>query len=343
MIDVIEYSDEYRSAWSEYVANSLEATISHQIEWREIMGGGLGHKAKYLLAIENGKVRGVLPLFLITTWWRSRYLISLPWIDYGGICADNEEVIKLIVEKMRRLALDLGAKFVELRSVVEKSSELETRSDKVTFLLDFKSDTDVVWKKFDAKLRNQIRKSEKSNLTAEIGGIEKLNDFYEVFSWKMRDLGTPVWGRRFFELILKKLPETAKIILIKKENVTVASGLILAFRDRLYVPSAASYRSALKFCPNHALYWEVIKYGASHGYKYLDYGRSAVDSNTYTFKKQWVPESTTLLWQYHLKAGEEIPNINPNNPKYHLAKKIWRMLPLPLANILGPRVIRNFP
>jgi lipid II:glycine glycyltransferase (peptidoglycan interpeptide bridge formation enzyme) len=139
------------------------------------------------------------------------------------------------------------------------------------------------------------------------------------------------------------LPENANIILVKKDNRAIAGGLLLAFKDRLYVPSASSYRDSLKLCPNHALYWEVIQKGCRDGFRFFDFGRSTWNSDTFNFKKQWTPHPTQLVWQYILNRTEVLPSINPDNPKYRLFINLWRKLPVPVATFLGPRVIRNFP
>ena len=270
MIKVIEYSESYKSRWDAFVKASPVSTIAHEIGWREVMTHGLGHKPMYLVAMEDDEVLGVLPLMLVTTWWRARYLVSLPWIDYGGVCAADSEAAGMLLKKAGLLADKSGVEFIELRSVTAELDGLPVRQDKVTFLLELNDDPDIVWKKFGAKLRNQIRKAKKSGLTTNVGGLENLPAFYRVFSHNMRDLGTPVWGYRFFESILSIFPETAKIILVSKDKLVIAGGLALYFKDRLYVPSASAYRGYLKYCPNHALYWRLIEDGCRGGYRYFD-------------------------------------------------------------------------
>ncbi len=343
MTIVTELSSNWEDRWSEYVARSPRATIAHQVGWRYVMARGLEHTPRYFVAHDGDTVTGILPLFLVTTWWRSRYLISLPWIDYGGICADDETTEKLLLESAQRLAASCSAEFIEFRSIEKLHLDLSLRDDKVTFLLPLNSDKEILWKGFDAKLRNQIRKSQKSELTTEFAGVEKLDEFYTVFAHNMRDLGTPVWGKTFFASILCKFAESAQLILVRKDNKVIAGGLVLAFKDRLYVPSASSYRSALEYCPNHALYWAVIEHGCARGYKYLDFGRSSKDGNTFNFKKQWGAPPTQLTWQYSLHRTKELPSINPSNPKYRMFINMWRRLPLSFANYLGPKLIKNFP
>ncbi len=307
------------------------------------MEKGLGHKPIYLMAKDGDKVVGILPLALVRTWWNARYLISLPWIDYGGICADSVDVIDGLNKRAIEIAHEHRTAFIEYRTIDSFEMGLPTRQDKVTFRLNLNPDFNVVWNGFDAKLRNQIRKAEKSGLTTELGGLELLPCFYKIFQWKMRDLGTPVWGYEFFETILTEFLDLAKIILVKLDKLAIGGGLVLSFKKMLYVPSASSYNEYLKYCPNHALYWNVIKMGCEQGYEQFDFGRSTWNAPTFNFKKQWAGEPIQLNWQYVLVGQNELPSINPDNPKYKLFIKAWRKLPLFLTNYLGPKVIKNFP
>ncbi len=343
MPEVIEYTDSLKGEWTDFVAHSSGANIAHQIGWRDVIARGLGHQPRYLMAIENSKITGVLPLFEVTTWWRSAYLVSLPWIDYGGICSEDQVSTDLLCERASEITRELGAEFMELRSEVACSDKLVSSTNKVTFLLPLEKDPDIVMGRFNGYLRNRIRKAHKNGLTATFGGEEFLSDFYQIFSRNMRDLGTPVWGKSFFTEILREFPDTARVELVHAEGSPIAGALVLSFRGRLYIPSVSALRSKRKLCPNQALYWGVIKDGCERGDSYFDFGRSSWESPTFDFKKKWVPQPTQLTWQYQLNKTRELPSVNPENPKYKMAINIWRKLPLPIANLLGPRVIRNFP
>ncbi|MCK5127027.1 MAG: FemAB family PEP-CTERM system-associated protein [candidate division Zixibacteria bacterium] len=343
MISVTEYSDIYKDKWNTYVESAAGTTIAHLIEWREIISSTLGHKPFYILAEKEDRICGVLPMFLVKTWWGSRQLVSIPWIDYGGILADDAESEKAIMDVAEQIAANLKAKCIEFRTVNAGELDLAHRTDKVTFWLPLNEDPDVLWKGFGAKLRNQIRKAEKSGLTTDFVGVDKLDEFYRVFCRNMRDLGTPVWGRDFYQAILTKLPNSSELILVKKDDKTIAGGLVLNFQGKVYVPSASSYREMLKFCPNHALYWAVIERACKNGDSFFDFGRSSKDANTFKFKKQWMPEPTQLTWQYYLNGIDEVPHVSPQNSKYQFFINVWRKLPMPIANFLGPKVIKNFP
>lgn len=343
MLSVVECNSEHENLWTEYVRSRESASIAHRIEWKSVISDSLGHRPRYLIALDDSDVVGILPLFVVTTWWRAKYVVSVPWLDYGGIVADNFEAERLLLEEARRITDSECAKFLELRSIEAGSIELKRRLDKASFVLDLVGDPEVLWKSFNAKLRNQIRKAQKSELVSDIGGLEYLDDFYGVFSRNMRDLGTPVWGKDFFEHILNAFPDDAELITVKLDEAVVAAGMILTFKRTQYVPSASAIRSFIKLCPNHALYWSVIRRACEEGYLHFDFGRSSWNSGTFNFKRQWNAEPKQLVWQYHLNKAAEVPRISPDNSRYRTVINLWKKLPLGVANYLGPKFIKNFP
>ena len=61
------------------------------------------------------------------------------------------------------------------------------------------------------------------------------------------------------------------------------------------------------------------------------------------FKKKWLAYGSQLYWQYILGRTREIPRLNVNNPKYQLAIRTWKRLPLELTKRLGPMLAKSIP
>jgi FemAB-related protein (PEP-CTERM system-associated) len=202
-------------------------------------------------------------------------------------------------------------------------------------ILELAADADSQWQAFNAKLRNQIRKAEKSGLQSVIGHLELLDDFYAVFARNMRDLGTPVYPKRFFRNILKTFPETTRIFGVYHERRMIAAGIASWFRDTMEIPWASSI--------NNMLYWEAIKFAINKGFRRFDFGRSTPHEGTYNFKKQWGAQPVQLYWQYLLDGRKKVPDLSPSNPKYQSAIRVWQRLPLPITKLLGPMIVRNIP
>jgi len=233
---------------------------------------------------------------------------------------------------------------LELRHCSSISGNLVEKSHKVTFFLDLPDSEDVLLKSFKAKVRSQIKRPLREDMYAKSGGLELLDNYYKIFSYNMRDLGTPVYSKKFFKSILQNLPDNSKIIIVySKHKVPVASAFLLMHRDTVEIPWASSLREYNKFSPNMLLYWEVLKFCINNGYKKFDFGRCSPDTGTHRFKKQWGGVEKQLYWHYFLNQKDKLPDLNPNNPRYNLLIKIWQKLPVFATNFIGPHLIKNIP
>lgn len=329
------------TGWDDYVKKSDKAELYHLSGWKRVMENSFGNRTFYLMAKDNGDVKGVLPLVLLRSRLFGTFLVSLPFFDCAGICAENKEAEEILLHKAIDIAKKERAGHIEFRQIEEGNFGLPTKLSKVTMIMELNSDYQILWKGLKCKVRNQVRKAQRCGLTIKVGREKDLNGFYRVFALNMRDLGIPVHSKRLFENIMNGFPEEANIFSVLKDGEVIASGFTLGFKDTLQIPWASSIRKFNKFCPNNLLYWEIIKYGCEAGYRYFDFGRSTVDGGTYRFKKQWGARAKQLYWQYWLADGDKVPEINQDNPKYKLAIKLWQKLPLPATKIIGPSIVKN--
>lgn len=331
------------TVYNAYVAAHPQATQYHQYDWLGVISRSIGHRAIPLAAVSGGHLAGVLPLVLMDSWLFGRFIVSLPFVNYGGLLGDAEEIERLLWNAAVEIVHDERAAYLEVRHTHPRPFIAQRKQHKVTMILDLAPTTERQWKAFDPKLRNQIRKADRSGLSARVGGATDLPGFYEVFARNMRDLGTPVYTRRFFEEILNTFPEASQIFSVQSGATTIAAGIAMVYRDTLEMPWAASRRGYHSMCPNNLLYWEVIQHAIKAGLKRFDFGRSTPGDGAYTFKKQWGARPVPLAWEYWTAADGKLPDISPRNPKYELAIRLWKRLPVAVANKLGPSVVRNIP
>ncbi len=338
----IEQYNGNRNEWDEYVRNSPNATIYHQIEWKEIIENFFGHKAYYLMAKEDDNLQGVLPLFLMKSSLFGKFIVSLPFHCIGGVCTDDETTRKNLVEAAVRLTKEEGADYLELRTTDNVEAGLITRDHKASFVLDLNPGIDEIWALFKKQTRNRIRKAEKSDLTVKFGH-EYIKEFYNCNARHMRDLGLPGHKFDFFKKVLEIFPQDSQIAIIVNKGKTIAAKFFMFYKNKVYLIWGASSKSAKELMPNYLLTWEVIKYAAGLGYRYCDFGRSTVDTGPYYFKESWGGELKPLYWQYYLNNGAKIPNLSPSNSKYNFAISIWKKLPVSIANLIGPKIVKYIP
>ena len=329
--------------WNRFVASHPEATGYHRAEWRAVFESGLGHRCHYLAVQSGAAVQGVLPLVEVRSPLFGRALSSLPYVNYGGILASTPRAAEALLSAANELAGKRRLQFVVLRHRRQQLPQLPVRTHKVTMLLPLESDAERMWTALDRKVRNQVRKGEKSALETLSGGAELLDDFYGVFARNMRDLGTPVYGRRLFAEILRQFPDDARVHLVRLGSATIAGALSYAWNHVIEVPSASSLKEHRSLCPNHLMYWHIIKEAIRDGRTIFDFGRSTPDDGTYHFKEQWGAAPDQLWWEYSLVGGGQLPSADRHDASYQRRIEYWKKVPLPIANLLGPRIARSIP
>jgi FemAB-related protein (PEP-CTERM system-associated) len=331
-------------AWDRYVLNHAVASGYQLMGWRRVMERSFGHQTFYLMARdEKEQVRGVLPLVFVSSRLFGRFLVSMPFVNYGGVLTDTSEAQRALLETAVSHATNLGATHIELRHQRLLSLDWTSTQHKVSMRLDLPREPETLSTRFPSKLRSQIRRALKEQLTVRIEGTEILDDFYRVFSRNMRDLGTPVYGRRFFETILETFPKDARICVAYLGRQPVAAGFLYGFQNTLEIPWASSDRRYNHLSANMLVYSSALDYACREGFEVFDFGRSTPGGGTYRFKEQWGAHSVPLHWYHWSPDGCPVADVSPENSKYGLAIKTWKRLPLALTRLIGPSIVRSIP
>ena len=267
-----------------------------------VLESGLRHVPHCLVATEGENVLGFLALGYVRSLAFGRFLVSLPYVNSGGVVADDDGIACRLIDRAVELADHLRVRYLELRHErpVEHPALVGRMTDKVLMRLALPATAEDLWGQLASKVRSQVRKGQKTGLTVVWGGIDLLPEFYSVFSQNMRDLGTPVYDRALFRGLLRQFPGRSEICVVRSEGRACAAALLLHGRGISEVPSASSLRRDNHTNANMLLYWHLLERSVRLGQAMFDFGRSTIDSNTYRFKKQWGAIGSPTAWQYHL-------------------------------------------
>lgn len=326
-----------------YVAAHPRGSSYHCGAWLQVIGRAFGHRTKYLVAQADGAIVGVLPLVFFRSRVFGRFTVSMPFLNYGGVLADTPSIEQALLDRAIEETKASGGSHLELRHTRQQFPALTPRRHKVAMALHLQASVDAEWNALDRKVRNQVRKGEKSGLQADRGRIELLPQFYRVFAQNMRDLGTPVYDSLFFRQVLTTFPERSRVFVVRAGGRPVAASLVHWHGDTIEVPWASALRESNALSANVFLYWQMLRFAVERGFRTFDFGRSTPGEGTYKFKEQWGAQPRELVWEYWTAAGHGVPNLNPANPKFGLAIRAWQRLPVAVATALGPRIVRNIP
>jgi FemAB-related protein (PEP-CTERM system-associated) len=324
--------------WRKVVDRAEHATLAHSDRWFETFRRAYGHTPLYLRAEDAEGQTAVLPAYVVRRPLGRPVVTSMPFLDAGGPCGSKDLagslVGRLVVEAAR-----VGAARVELRCPQPFALDVVPSTQKVNLVLPLPGDPDRLWRGLDAKVRNQVRKAERSGLALEFGGPDHLDSFYSCFAANMRDLGSPVHSRGFFDAIFGSFGTDARTVLVR-HGPTVVGGLVaLSFKDRLVVPWASALRQYQALCPNMLMYWGVLRRGCEEGFACFEFGRSTRGSGTYNFKRQWGAIEESLFW-YTIALRGRASALSGDERRREKFARLWRRLPLRVSRWVGPGLRR---
>jgi serine/alanine adding enzyme len=335
----------YIEALTAFVRHSAaDVPLSKHPQWLNVLQAGLGHEVYAVEAVAGGCTVGFLPLAYVSSMLFGRFLVSLPYLNTNGVVAQSPEVQAELVSRAVALAEELNVRHLELRHEVPVAHPALNVSltSKVHMRLPLPKTTELLWKGFDSKVRNQIRKGEKGSFVVEWGGAELLGGFHDVLAENMRDLGSPVYGKELFSGILSTFPSDAEICLVRTGEKPVAAALLLHGWGVTEVPTASSLKEYNSSNVNMLMYHHLLRRALERGQRVFDFGRSTLDGNTFKFKKQWGAAPHPATWQYHVLNGE-VSAMRPDNPRFQRAIRAWQRLPVCLTRRIGPLIVRGIP
>jgi FemAB-related protein (PEP-CTERM system-associated) len=340
-VQVLRCQPDVEGVWSTLIHQMDDANVAQAPLWYTAIHRAYGHTPLYLQAENSTGQMAILPAFLVRSRLFGTVVTSMPFLDTGGPCSPSPALRCTLLTRLIEEAAHHGAGLVEMRCTVPLDLPIGATGDKVNLFLSLPKDPGHLWNQLDAKVRNQVRKAERSGLSVEFGQSERLDDFYKTFAQNMHDLGSPVHARGFFQAVLDGFGGQARIAIVRKDAQAIGGLIALTFKNAMIVPWASSLRQYLSLCPNMLLYWETLRGACIEGFQRFDFGRSSRDSGTYRFKRQWGAVEEPLFWYTIPIAASSRPRLSSADPKAALLAKLWRYLPLPVTRWLGPHIRKS--
>lgn len=332
-------------AWDRFVEATPAGTFFHRAGWAKVVEAAFGHKTHYIFAETDGVITGVLPLVRVKTLLFGDTLISNPFCVYGGPLAVDPQSMAALVDAAEALRERTGASAVEFRhrdevNLCQVGSEWIERPDLyVTFRKPIEPDHERNMKAIPRKQRAMVRKGIQNGLVSSVGRDSDV--VHHVYAESVRNLGTPVFSRRYFRILMDVFGEAAEAVTVFDKGSPVAAVMNFYFRDEVLPYYGGGTLAARACAGNDFMYWEVMRRAADRGFTLFDFGRSKLGTGAYAFKHNWGFVAEKLHYRYRLAPGASIPDHNPKNPKYRVFISAWKHLPLPVANTLGPLIVRG--
>ncbi len=328
------------SEWDTFVRDTPDATFCHLAGWRRVIESVFGHRSYYLVARRGDAIAGILPLTHVRSRLFGNSLISTAFCVYGGPVATDLEGRAALEAEAENISKQVRAEYIEFRCQSSSHPDwLQKDRFYATFRKSIDPNVDANLKAIPRKQRAMVRKGIAAGLHSEIdSGVERL---HRIYSESVRNLGTPVFPRSFFRALKDEFTGNCDVVTVMRNEEPIASVMNFYFRDQVLPYYGGGTRAARAVAGNDFMYWEVMRRACERGYRIFDFGRSKVGTGAYDFKRYWGFEPTPLVYEYRLGTAKSLPDKSPLNPKYRLFIEMWKRLPLPIANVLGPLIVRG--
>ena len=278
MINIEPVSAAIQPKWDEYVGQHSESSPYHLFAWLLSVKQAYGHEYQAWVARNQAQqIVGILASVIIKPPIGSGKLSALPFCDMGGALADSDDIKKQLIQAAVDYSQLNKLPCFEHRSSYKANDDLPDLSEsaKVRMLIALPETSEALLASFKSKLRSQIKKSEKNGLTFSIGHDQAhLEGFYSVFERNMRDLGSPVHSKTWFQSLLTNYKDNLIISNVYKDDIVIGAGIVLRNQSRCSIPWASTHAEYNRLAPNMLLYWSLLSHVTDLGIQQFDFGRS---------------------------------------------------------------------
>jgi len=292
--------------WNELLLNSREATVFHTKEWIEVlMKTYHNYEPLYIIANENGKVIGGMPVFDDKRFGVHNFL-SMPLSTYGGpVSLDADAmVVESILRKFSKLGEKLNPGLLRVIDLSKKCDVLKSfafhERKFSTHILDLNCSLDYIWtNKINKKTRNEVRQSQKREVTVEsVKNKVDVHLCYEMITNLAKRHNTTPLPFELYDNLFKIMPKSGLVRweVAKYKNIPIANCIYFTYKDKMFYWMNASYKEYQNLRPNDLLVYSMIRWGVENGYKYCNFGASPPEAKgLIRFKESWGAEKVEYL------------------------------------------------
>lgn len=334
-----------RARIERFVAGHADGTPFHRPAWLLASARGTGNRAHALLAERGGDIAAYLPLTEIHSPIFGRMLASSGFAVGGGLLAGDGTPAAPMFRAVEELAQRLNCPTIELRGGLlpqRRSGWLIKRDSHCGFVLPLAADDEAQLTAIPRKQRAEVRKGLAGDLTVTVGTSAKdRRTHYAVYAESVRNLGTPVFPSGLFGAVLDAFGEDADILTVWDGATPVASVLSLYHGGAVMPYWGGGTFAARKLRANDRMYYELMLHARRRGCDRFDFGRSKTNSGPYDFKRNWGFEPEPLSYAHWTAPGAAARDADPTSNKHSARIELWKRLPLPVANLIGPFIARG--
>ena len=337
------------SRWDRFIANQAQSTIFHTSAWASVIRETYGFLPRYyILENEAGQFSAAIPLYIVRSKLTGNRLVCLPFSDFCCPLGNNTADITLLLNSATRDIESGIASYFEVRGwqdgVIPAQINMIKRDYHLWHQLNLEPGINALKQGFHHSVRRGISQAEKRGVKVRMTRTETdLEHFYRLNIATRKKLGVLPQPRAFFKALFQHVisQNLGFIGLAEWQGKIIAGVVFLNHQDTIYYKFNASDENHLQKRPNHLIIWEAIRYACANGYKYLDFGRCALEEEGLrTFKRRWGATEINAPYYYYpeVKGFATVPE---NSLRYQAMKAFSRIMPKFVFKMAGSLLYKH--
>jgi hypothetical protein len=321
-IDIVELTPGCETEYAAFAARHPASMIYSSLEFRAFLERVAGGEPRYLLAVQDGRIVGTLPLFVVNDSRVGVVINSLPWYGTHGGClvADDttDDVRVALLSRYKTIVTDLKAAFATLISYPHETQfgdvyarvlqpvATDVRISQITHLPeDAAGLEDRLLMTCRQKTRNLVRKGLKQGFTYAVEDTEDAWRFlYATHAANLEAIGGRAKPREHFNAIRDCIPDAwRQLVVVRLDQVPVAAMLLLRYNRTVEYITPVIEQRFRAMQPLSFAIWHAMLDAIRAGYRHWNWGGTwTTQRSLHHFKEGWGAAERPYSYYVHASA-----------------------------------------
>jgi hypothetical protein len=341
-MDVALVDAKNKADWNRFVQESPRVIAWHSYDYSDLLGRYYGTQFFPFAVYDGPRILGILPLYRIKTFRSGEALMSVPYFVAGGIIAERDDVQRALLDRAIALGKELNIGKVTLKQYKYKvEGPLNTDDSYYNRELSVTPDIEQIRASITPENLAKVDESARYDLKLEYPSRD-VNTFYRFLLRDQHAAGVPCVSRPW----VKALFDTGsyEIALLRHKGELVAATMAKKFKHTVSFPfSCLRDQTEQTHLFAYNLYWQLITKLAKEGITIVHSGRIPKTDAAFGYRLGWGGTKNSYYYQYYGVAEGKTEFSTKRGRKRQLVESFWKKMPTPVARMLGPVVVKQFP
>ena len=329
-----------------YLQRHPKASIYHTLEWQQVLQQSYRYPCKCIICHDNNRLAGVLPLAQLRNFKGQKKIVGLPFSHFVEPLYDRPEILDALIGYSQTVAIQQKVAYLEIKSQFRSRPGWSRSSRYLISELDLRQDLAMIKKGLKSSVRRNIKKAAANNIVVRsCNHGDAIDRFYELMVETRQRQGSLPYSRRFFHNLFQYLAPAQRTLFLAYGGTKAIAGLIMLCHGKRAVyayGASTSDRRLLQLRPNDLLFWRSIQKMQQERFGVYDFGITPTGhSSLLRFKSQWGTENRNLFYSYFLCKSKMVPHIDRQGAVAAMASNVFRKLPRPVLQVVGPILLRS--